>query len=201
MATVTTTSTGIAEITTYESPAARAGAVLDAPFGEVEFSDSFTIPSKLAADENYVVITCTLPRNYFYRLRYQSVFIIGSSVVDLDDFEGAMRWSSWEGAYEHYNWGLFRDNANLPYFNPAGAFQYTEDSVTDNFGMFYERTNDQMSKILIDASTADSKIMGQLLDTTGNVNASSNMTYRVELDMYTVDQANSYQANRAILTL
>lgn len=197
MATVTTTSTGTAQITTYESPAARAGAVLDAPIGEIVFTDSFDIPAKLAADENYVVVTCTLPRNFFYRLRYMSNWLIGSSTSDLDDFQGAMYWTMTENQIAKYYFPAIGPRFA---YHPNTNFKWSEDATTNDFGQFYV-PDDWIRKVLVDASEGISIVRGQLLDSSANANAASRLTYRLEFDTYTIDQAKSFQVNRAILTL
>lgn len=199
MATVTTTSTGTAEMTMYRSPAARAGAVLDAPIGEIEFSDSFAIPAKLAADENFIVINCTLPRNYFYRLRYLNVFLTGSNSGDLNDYDAAMAWMMYEDSAIRYYFGAYAQGFGGNYYN-GNTFKWNEDAVTNDYGIFY-LPRDPIRKVLIDASTGVSMVKGQLLDSSTNANAATNIDYQIEFDTYTIDQAKSYQVNRAILTM
>ncbi len=171
MATVTTTSTGTAEITTYESPAARAGAVLDAPIGEIVFTDSFDIPAKLAADENYFVVTWSLPMNYFYLLRYMSNWLIGSTSSDLDDFQGAMYWTMTENQVAKYYFPAKGQPLSIASAAPR-SFKWSEDATTNDFGQFYI-PDDWIRKVLVDAGQGISIVRGQLLDSSTNANPAS----------------------------
>lgn len=84
MATVATLLSLAARTQNFDVPGTLEG--VSNPFAITEFIGSVVVPAKDAADTNTLVITCTFPVNYVFKIATLNVHYLATSPDQLDDF-------------------------------------------------------------------------------------------------------------------
>lgn len=209
MATVTITDTPDPVHRHFVSPGTRAWNVSNNPIGEVEFSNlTFVIAIKDAGNENFVITSCVLPPGFVYRLRYLSYHVQGISVADLDEPQAAIACLITENGIQVYDFGMYSESltqlsgiADAEATPAVGSgFKINQDSVTNDFGVYFAPLNQNIQRVIIDGSQGTTVFTTRWLNNSGNGTAALNISYRYEFDMFTIAQFNAVDMNRSILT-
>lgn len=209
MSTVTITDTIPAAHRHWVSPGTKAWGVSNSPIGEQVFADlAFAIAIKASTDENFVITSCTLPPGFVYRLRHLSYLVAGISLADLDEPQAAIACLITQNGVQIYDFAMYSESltqlagqadAELTPADGSG-FKINQDSVTNDFGVYFSPIWANMSKVIIDASVGSSIFTTRWLNNSANGTAALNISFRYEFDMFTVAQYNDVAMNRSILT-
>ena len=201
MATVTTTVTPSQEVITFEGLAPRANYQGDQPIGKLVLLAQEVIPSKLAADENQILMTSTLPPNFFYRISFNEVFLAGTALASFRDnsgFELAFAGLISEGAVSKYHWSMVNElaigGADIVSGLTFAAAKQFPDSVTNDWMATY-RPSKCLKNYFIDAGSQAAVVQQSWMDTSADATTATALTWLMELYMYTVRQGNAVWAN------
>lgn len=192
MATVTTTFTPTGQLRTFDRSNDPA-----APFAELSFIvPTLTIPAKDAANESEVVISCTFPRNFVYRLQSLEIFGASTSLAVFDDLEKVWTVSITESQVVTRRFGLYnRVQAN----EGVTSFKIDPDATTNDFGTYWS-PDAHIANQLINAGQGSSIMSIQLMDTTSDATAAVFITFRGLALVYNVGQYNEAPINSVIWT-
>jgi len=192
MATITTTSSPNPVIRPFRESQDPA-----APFGELLFASSFTIPLKDALNESFVVISCVMPPNYVYRLLALEVYMASVGTGEGADREPLAAVTITE------NQVVTRRIPCQNIFNNglAGwAYKQAPDTVTNDYAWYYlpggrEGALPDLSGQLINASQGSSILLWESVDSSNDDSAATFVQFRFLLSVYTVEQYNSAPIN------
>jgi len=202
MATVTTAIVLEADSRTYSSPAARAVDRGSSPIRTMIFTDQTTIALKDAANESFVTISATLPSNFFYRIKSMRFHAASTTLGVFADWTTGMAGLITENQVQVYDFAVWNESGRIDATNSDGstnfAFKINQDAVTNDFGCFFSPL-EELSVYLIDASQGVSIITLRWLDTSSDSTAATVLRSRIEVDAFTIDQANAFETNRSQL--
>jgi len=202
VATVTTSIVTTVDRRVYSSPGAVTGARTPAPLSRLIFTDDTTVALKDAANESFVTITSTLPAHFFYRICSIQIAAFSTSVAVFTDWEIAMHALITENQVQVYNFPIM-NQINYLVNTTAGtqAVKVNQDSVTNDFGCFFAPAPGLPlpSQYLIDASEGISQIVFRWLDSSTDATAATQVISHIEVDQFTVTQANAAPLNASRL--
>ena len=188
MATVTTTNSNNGLTATWNNPAARSS-TRDNPYpiGKIVYESSFVVAAKGAADETEVIMSWTLPRNYYYRLGTTMFNIIAGDSASLLDFELMAGMTITENQVSRYQLTYTNQFALVNGSGSGRSFKARADAVTQDFlsPFLLTRVPDQ----LIDASQGSSVVTTRILDSSADTSLTVTFSFYCEAFMYTVEQA------------
>jgi len=199
MALDTTTSapTGIPIL--WEASGARAGNQSPLPIGRIIFDATFPVAIKDAADQRQIIFTATLPRNFYHRLTSLEIQILGASIADFDDMEAAGRCLITENQATVHNFSII--NLVLRDDPSRTAVRWTDSGVTNDFATWFGTMESDISRWLINAAQGVSIVQLQLMDVSADASAALSISWRLEADMFTVEQAAAAPANYQLPTV
>jgi len=194
MATVTTTNVPAPRIRPFEKSINPT-----APFGELLFTGTFTVPTKDAANESQIIISSTMPGNYVYRLQAIEVFMQSVGTNEFADIE--LAWSAvlTENQVTTRRFPLY----NVIDFLSASqqiAIKVDPDATTNDFGTWYMPPEVflNLGGQLINASSGVSILTLQLMDTSSDATAALVITFRILASVYTIQQYNAAPINTPV---
>jgi len=198
MATVTTTSVSagaLRPVVKSQDPAA--------PFGENLFANTFTVPLKDAANESVVIISCTFPPNYVYRLQSMEVFMASTGVNEFSDREPLATVSITENQVVTRRFPMFNVATNGAI--NGWAYKIESDASTNDFGTYFvpgghDLVGINLSNQLIDAGQGSSILTWQSVDTSADDTAATFMAFRFLATIYTIEQFNAAPINTPVWT-
>ncbi len=190
MATVTTTNSPDPRLRTFKRSPDPA-----APFGELLFAATFTVAAKLSTNESQVIIACTLPPNFVYRLQALEIFVASDGENPFDDLEQAWTVVLTENQVTTRRFGLYNLTEFYTAASESPAIKVDPDSTTNDFGTYYNPINTDIGNQLIDSSEGSSVMTVQLMDTSADSTAAVVVTFRFLATAYTVDQFNEAPIN------
>lgn len=199
MALVTTTSVSAGRLRPFvksEDPRA--------PFGEILFANVFTVPLKDALDESQVIISCTFPRNYVYRLQSMEVQIAGPVTADLTDREPLAAVAITENQVITRRFPMFNIATNGA-INGWG-YKIAPDATTNDFATYFvpggrDFTGTHIADQLIDASQGSSIMTFTSIDSSNDDTAAVIFAFRFLATIYTVQQFNAAPINTPAWTV
>ncbi len=189
MATVTTTEVNTGIPTTWDQGGPASA------FGKIVYEGTFVIPSKLAADENSIVWTLTLPPNNFYRFMGFEAMLIAPSQGDISDIEYGMRGLITEDQVTVRNFPVLSVINPGNQSNGSESFKYNPDTTTNDFAAFFRNAWDVSDELINAGGRNASIIQINWMDTSADVTAAMSCQYRALAFMYTVAQSRTFAPN------
>jgi len=190
--TTTVTNTGILrQFTTPIPPGEEA-------FAEILYGGDFSIPAKLAADENRAVIQCIMPRNFFYRVVSMNIFVRAENLISVDDLGKAWLVIITENNVNARLFPLY--NMSRPFANTGstGAVEMNFTSVTNEVATWFG-TIVPLDPGLVNASQGISILQMEIFDVSADSTSIFSVTFRVVVKQYTIEQAEKALLNSPVL--
>lgn len=197
MATITTAIVPALIPRGFASPGLVTGGSAPTPVQRLIFLDDTTVALKDAANDSFVTITVTLPPAYFYRVVSVRIMALSVAAADFIDFEPAMGFSITEDAVERYQFALH--NQILAAGVGGESAVVNQISVINNVATWFAPIVD-ISQYLVDATEGISQIIGHWLDLSADITQAMQILTRIEVDKFTVQQANQAPLNYSLLT-
>lgn len=183
MATVTTQTASSGQILNWDTPPGVSGY----PRGEIVFAGIQTIPLKDAANVSIWELTCTLPRNFVWRLAELRFEAESDAEAVFDDWErGArVRISANAGSFID-DFGCF--SSTRVYTQSQNSMPFTVGATNDIFETFETA---KLPGYFIDARQ-DASIVLTWLDVTSDSTAITTARFRIRCFMYTQEDLLNY---------
>jgi len=166
------------------------------PFGDIRFEGTFSVAIKDAANESQVVITCTFPQNYVYRVTsflIQGRAAAASVFTPATGFEIAWRCRFTGGAQGDQN--FFPLINSMSYTDLAAeAFKFEPDSETSDFATFF-KPDHELASYIIDAGSGAATMVAGIMDSSADATVLTFFDFSLLASIYTVDQYNKAPMN------
>ncbi len=194
MATITTSNNPVAIVTPYTNPdGAAAGGVGPGAMAKIRFADVFAVAALGAGDESQVVITCTLPPGYYYRILQFNWRALGTATASFNaanGYQAGANVSVVENQVSNFGfpvWNQGPEHTVGAAGNTPFAVKTSPDSVTNDFTAFFD-VDQAVSRILLDASQSGSTVT-TWMDTSADATTAVTISFVMEFLQFTIDQA------------
>ncbi len=196
MATVDVASSPTGLVTSFDSPAARAGYIGPDPIGEITFSvAALAIALKGAGDETRVTLTASLPSGFVYRIAHQDISVISSTIHfanGINGFQPLAQVITTENQVTKHGWPLevvqnyWPLDASDP---PIESVKVDVDATTNDFGVWLRPARfANPGSVILDASQGVSIYRVRWMDSSANTTAACVLTWNIAFHQFTVDQ-------------